>query len=306
MRAGRRLGRLSGFAAAVLIVLLASCSPAGVQLEQVAYAHVSPTQTMDLYRPTRIRGPLPVVVLIHGGSFLMGNASTESRLARELAGEGFAVASLNYRLSGEAGYPAGAQDVKAAVRWLRANAAEYRLDPDRIAAWGHSAGGWLANMLGATGDQPTIFDDPALGNPGQSSAVQAVVSWYGLSDFSTLDAQAQLVAVCAGRSPVHSAADSAESIWLGESLATSPRTASTSIPGYVATARQLPPWMLVHGDSDCVVPDGQSMQLQQALDRAGAQVTYVLVPGGRHGDPAIDVTQTQPSIEFLRAVFGMG
>ena len=110
-----------------------------------------------------------MVLLIHGGAFAGGDASMEAGYAQTLASQGIAAASVNYRLSGEAPYPAGAQDVKAAVRWLRANAAQYGLDPNNIGAWGQSAGGWMANMLGATGDQQTIFDDPALGNADQSS-----------------------------------------------------------------------------------------------------------------------------------------
>lgn len=303
-RRGALLGRLL-LATVVLAVLLTACSSDEVQMQTIPYAHVSARQTLDLYQPAGSHDPRPVVVLIHGGSFLMGDSSSESELARTLVDNGFAVAAVNYRLSGEARYPAGAQDVKAAVRWLRANAEQYHLDPDRIAAWGQSAGGWLAGMLGATGDQPTIFDDPALGNADESSAVQAVVSWYGISDFTTMDAQAPLVAACVGRTPLHGTADSAESMWLGEPVATSAKSASTNLSGYVASAQVLPPWYLVHGDSDCLVPDGQSQQLKQALDQAGASATYVLLPGVVHGDPAVDATQTHPSIDFLKAAFGM-
>lgn len=144
----------------------------------VAYASTSPSQTLDLYLPASDGSTAaPVVVLIHGGAFAMGDSGMEAGLAQTLVQQGFAVAAVNYRLSGEALYPAGAQDVKAAVRWLRANATQYGLDADKFAAWGQSAGGWMATMLGVTGDQATIFDDDSLGNPDQSDAVQAVVSW---------------------------------------------------------------------------------------------------------------------------------
>lgn len=289
----------------LLTLLLGACSPTPAQVQQIAYADESPAQTMDLYLPADSGEPAPVVVLIHGGAFALGDSGSESQLAQTLVDGGFAVAAVNYRLSGEAGYPAGAQDVKAAVRWLRAKASGYDLDQGRIAAWGQSAGGWLANMLGATGDQETIFDDPGLGNADRSSAVQAVVSWYGLSDFATLDEQAGQVSACAGRSQVHGTPDSAESIWLGEPVATSSKTATTNISAYVASAQALPPWYLAHGDSDCLVPDGQSAELKHALDEAGATSTYVLLPGAAHSDPAFDATQTQPSITFLKETFGM-
>ena len=260
---------------------------------------------MDLYLPSNADGPTPVVVLIHGGAFQMGDSSMEAGYARTLVDNGFAVAAVNYRLSGEALYPAGAQDVKAAVRYLRANAADYNINPDQVAAWGQSAGGYLANLLGATGDQETIFDDASLGNADQSSAVQAVVSWFGPSDFGSMDEQAADVAACAGQAQSHGTADSPESQWLGEAVATSDKTDSTDLSGYVATAGALPAWYLAHGDSDCLVPAGQSAELKAALDEASADSTYVVLEGAGHMDQAFDSTQLQPTIDFLKSTFGM-
>ena len=235
----------------------------------------------------------------------MGDSGMEAGLAQTLVQQGFAVAALNYRLSGEALYPAGAQDVKAAVRWLRANAAQYGLDPDKFAAWGQSAGGWMANMLGVTGDQATIFDDDSLGNPDQSDAVQAVVSWYGPVDFATMDQQAADVTACAGQSQVHGTADSPESQWLGEAVDSSDQTASTDLTSYLPTASAVPAFSLAHGDADCNVPAGQSQQLKDALDAAGATSTLTILPGAGHADPAFDQTQTEPTIAFLQQTFGM-
>lgn len=271
----------------------------------VAYADSSPTQTMDIYLPSGQLEPTPVVVLIHGGAFKMGDSSMEAEYARTLVENGFAVAAVNYRLSGEAAYPAGAQDVKAAVRYLRANAAEHNINPDEIAAWGQSAGGYLANLLGATGDQETIFDNDELGNADQSSAVQAVVSWFGPSNFATMDEQAAGVTACAGQAQSHGTADSPESLWLGEAVNTSDQTESTDLTAYVSKASTLPAWYLAHGDSDCLVPGGQSAELQEALDAAGADSTYVVLEGAGHMDQAFDSTQLQPTIDFLKATFGM-
>jgi acetyl esterase/lipase len=272
----------------------------------VAYATTSPSQTLDLYLPASDGSTaVPVVVLIHGGAFAMGDSGMEAGLAQTLVQQGFAVAALNYRLSGEALYPAGAQDVKAAVRWLRANAAQYGLDPDKFAAWGQSAGGWMATMLGVTGDQATIFDDDSLGNPDQSDAVQAVVSWYGPVDFATMDEQAADVTACAGQSQVHGTADSPESQWLGEAVDSSDQTASTDLTSYLPTASAVPAFSLAHGDADCNVPAGQSQQLKDALDEAGATSTLTILPGAGHADPAFDQTQTEPTIAFLQQAFGM-
>jgi acetyl esterase/lipase len=270
-------------------------------LTGLPYADASPSQTLDLYLPASTGSPAPLVVLIHGGAFAMGDSSMEAQKAQALVDAGFAVASINYRLSGEALFPAGAQDAKAAVRFLRANAEEYGIDPDRIGAWGSSAGGWLASMLGVTGDQETVFDDPALGNGDVSSAVQAVVSWFGPTDFATMDEQAADVTACAGQSQVHGAADSPESRWLGGALADVPDvTAQTNLGSYVAGASSVPAFYFAHGDSDCNVPDGQSRQLAEVLEGAGAGQTLAIVEGAGHADQKIDAEQTAPSIVFLQ------
>ena len=272
----------------------------------VAYASTSPSQTLDLYLPASDGSTAaPVVVLVHGGAFAMGDSGMEAELAQTLVQQGFAVAAVNYRLSGEALYPAGAQDVKAAVRWLRANASQYGLDPDKFAAWGQSAGGWMATMLGVTGDQVTIFDDDSLGNPDQSDAVQAVVSWYGPVDFATMDEQAADVTACAGQSQAHGTADSPESRWLGAAVDSSDQTDSTDLTSYLPAASAVPAFSLAHGDADCNVPAGQAQQLKDALDKAGATSTLTILPGAGHADPAFDQTQTEPTIAFLQDKFGM-
>ena len=208
---------------------------------------------------------------------------------------------------GEALFPAAVQDVKAAVRWLRANAAEYGIDPERFAAWGESAGGYLAAMLGTTGDQATIFDDPALGNADVSSAVQAVVDWYGPTDFLQMDAQfaAAAPAACNGQTQAHDPADSPESVYLGAAIQTVPDAAAAANPiTYIPTAKSLPAFSIAHGDSDCLVPNQQSAILQDALQAAGATSTFTLVEGASHGDQAITSAQTPVALEMLASVFG--
>jgi len=273
----------------------------------VPYATASPRQTLDLYLPEGDGSTVyPLVVLIHGGGFAVGDSADEKDRADFLAGKGFAAASLNYRLSGDAPFPAGVQDVAAAIRYLRAHAPGWGVDPARIAVWGESAGGYLAAMLGVTGGAPGAFDDPALGNPTVSSQVSAVVSWFGPSNFGSMDGQAG-DAGCDAMAQQHDLAGSPESTWLGAALPTVPeRVARASIVDRVRSARTLPPFLLVHGDQDCTVPPGQSHELHDALKDRGATVTLNVVHDAGHSDPKITQEQTRPSIDFLRAVFGTG
>ena len=273
----------------------------------VPYATVSPSQILDIWIPTTGGGPFPLVIFVHGGAFKMGDKAMEGGNVAAALEAGYAAASLDYRLSGEAIFPAAVQDVKAAVRFLRANADKYGLDPDRFAAWGESAGGNLVALLGTTGDQATIFDDPALGNADVSSAVQAVVDWYGPTDFLQMDAQfaAAAPAACNGQTQAHDPADSPESVYLGAAIQTVPDLAAAANPiTYIATAKDLPVFSIAHGDSDCLVPNQQSAILQDALQAAGATSTFTLVEGAGHGDPAITSAQTPVALEMLASVFG--
>ncbi len=273
----------------------------------VAYASASPSQTLDIYLPPGATGPVPLVVLIHGGAFKMGDAAMEAGDAAAILAKGYAAASVNYRLSGEATFPAGVQDVKAAIRFLRANASKYGFDPDKFAVWGESAGGYLASMVGATGDQTTIFDDASLGNAGVSSAVSAVVDWYGPTDFGQMDAEfaASSPAACNGQVQTHDDASSPESAWLGAALPTIPDTVKqASVLTYVATATKLPVYSIAHGDSDCQVPNQQSKILADAVTAKAGTATFTLVPGAAHGDPAITSAQTPVALAVLASVFG--
>ena len=144
------------------------------------YAQAGPhALRLDLYIPNDVPGPYPLIVWVHGGAFRMGDKANP--IARPLVAYGYAIASINYRLSHQAIFPAQIHDCKAAVRWLRAHAAGYDLDGARVGAWGDSAGGHLVAMLGAAGDVPELEGD--LGNLEHSSRVQAVCDWYGPSDF---------------------------------------------------------------------------------------------------------------------------
>jgi hypothetical protein len=150
------------------------------------YADISASQKLDIYLPETGSGPFPVIVALHGGSFAAGD-KRDFQIVPMLAalGRGYAVAAVNYRLIGEARFPAQINDVKAAIRWLRANAAHYALHPDKIALWGDTAGGNLAALAGVTSGSDKL-EDKQLGNAQQSSEVTAVVDWYGPIDFLTM------------------------------------------------------------------------------------------------------------------------
>jgi acetyl esterase/lipase len=236
-------------------------------------------QLLDLYLP-RAAGRLPLIVWIHGGAFRMG--SKEDRIPHEMLLQGYAIASLNYRLSQHARFPAQIEDCKAAVRWLRANADTYGLDPMRFAAWGESAGGHLAAMLGTAGHERGFEVGAHLEH---SSRVQAVLDFFGPTDFLQMDAH---------RLPegmVHDTADSPESQLVGGPIQEHRAEVARANPVSYVTP-QAPPFLIVHGDRDPLVPYHQSILLAAALEAAGVPVTFHTVAGAGHGnfdDPQIPI-----------------
>lgn len=246
----------------------------------LAYANASSAQILDLFVPEG-EGPFPLVINIHGGAFRGGSKEMlNPAIARALLDAGIAVASLNYRLSGEARFPAAVNDVKAAVRYLRANAPRFRIDSQRFLAFGQSAGGTLASMLG-TSAQASEFDDPAFGNVEQPSSVAGVIDWFGPTDFLRMDAQARQQD-CDEKSQTHGRAGSPESDYLGCEPATCPELAARANPITYITP-QAPPFLLQKGARDCVVPVGQSTLLYEKLKAAHVPVTFDLLPNAGHG-----------------------
>jgi len=245
---------------------------------------VSAAQKLDIYLPNSGTGPFPVIVSIHGGAF-KGGDKNGAELASALKGldSGYAVVSLNYRLSGEAIWPAQINDVKAAVRFIRANAAKYRLNPDRIAAWGGSAGGHLAALLGTSGGVEELQDD-SLGNAGVSDRVQAVVDMFGPINFLTMDEQFTKAGV-AGQ--VHNTAESPESALMGKALTLVPDLVKQANPETYIDAND-PPFFIQHGTADVLIPSQQSVDFAAALRKVlgTKKVSIELLAGAGHAGAA--------------------
>ena len=255
-----------------------------------AYAKTSPAQKLDIYLPDDGNGPFPVILSIHGGAFKAGDkADAQVRPMLEGLKRGYAVVSVNYRLSPEAKFPAQIFDIKAAVRWIRANAGQFKLNPDKIAAWGGSAGGHLSAMLGTSGGVKEL-EDLALGNPSQSSLVVAVVDWFGPTDFLKMDEQLKEGNV---KNPqTHSIPDSPESELIGKNLADAPELVNIVNPETYITPDD-PPFFIQHGRLDHLVPYQQSVNLADKLEKVigKSKVTLEILHDSDHGGPGFSTKE---------------
>jgi acetyl esterase/lipase len=242
-------------------------------LAYVTDGHVR--QKLDLYLPRQPAStPLPVIIWVHGGGWQNGSKDRCPALRLGFLERGYAVASIGYRLTDSAIFPAQIQDVKAAIRWLRAHAKEYDFDPNRFAAWGSSAGGHLVALLGTAGDVSDFETGPYLD---QSSRVQAVIDFYGPSDFLRF---VETPGYASHRQP-----GAPEAKLIGGRVTDHPdRAAAVSPVTYVT--RDDPPFLILHGTDDRVVPVNQSEVLHAKLTEAGVASTLHILPGSGHGGPA--------------------
>jgi len=233
---------------------------------------------MDIARPKEPSAArLPVIVFIHGGGWRAGDKSTGLPRIAEFVAEGnYVGASVGYRLSGEAIWPAQIYDCKAAIRFLRANAAKYGIDPDRIGIWGSSAGGHLVNLLGTSGDVKELEGD--CGTPGVSSRVTCVVPFCGPTDFVNPEG------IEGKREPTSLMA------LLGGKLEEKKAEAKAASPITYVTADD-PPFFLVHGTADPTVPYVQATRFKEALEKAGVKVNLLSLEGGGHAIGGPEVIQ---------------
>jgi acetyl esterase/lipase len=235
---------------------------------------------LDLYLPEKASATsLPVVVWIHGGAWQTG--SKDACPAAPMAAKGYAVASINYRLSQHAVFPAQIEDCKAAIRWLRANAKKYNLDPDHVGVWGASAGGHLVALLGTTAGVKEL--EGKGGNLDQPSRVQAVVDWFGPADLTKM----------AGP---RDDARSALAVLLGGSLQANKEKLEKASP-ITYVGKDSAPFLIMHGDKDNLVPISQSESLTAALKKAGVEVTMQVVPGVGHGGIGFNTPENRKLID---------
>lgn len=266
---GARIGRARG------TITIANDDPFFTVTNAVQYGQDDPSQVLALRIPTTGKAPFPLVIAIETDDWAFPDA--DAATAARQAYRGYAVATLSFRSSTTDAFPAQLVDVQEAIRWLRANAARFNLDPTRFALWGIGAGGHLAALAGTTSD------------------VQAVVTWYAQTDFLRLNAQA--LEAC-GETPIdHDAATSPESLLLGCPVPSCPDAAAEANPATHASPDD-PPFLIMHGDGDCEVPLAQAILLYDALRAAGADARLHVVPGGLHGGA---LWQTPATLEAVDA-----
>lgn len=241
---------------------------------------------LDLYRPAQAEEPLPLVIWIHGGGWR--NGSKDGTRAVRLLPHGYAVASVEYRLSGEAIFPAAIEDCKAAVSYLRRKAGEYGLDPYNFGVWGSSAGGHLVSLLGTTNDVLTFDTHPVTRKA--APFVQAVCNWFGPTDFLRMNDVLMRMD--------HNLPTSPESLFIGGPIQDNQERVQRANPiTYVSPSD--PPFLHMHGDKDGAVIFNQSELLHAALTEAGVPSTLYKVKNGDHGFRGADES---PEELFARVV----
>ena len=279
--------------AALLILTICAAEaqrvPVGVKAElDVPYAGTdNPRQRLDLFLPEKRTGgegaKLPVLVFVHGGAWQAGSKEQGRGQILKYVREGrCAGVSIGYRLSQEAKWPAQIHDCKAALRWIKADADRHGLDGDRIVVWGSSAGGHLVAVLG-TSAGVAAMDGEVGHHKDRDTKVAGVIDFFGPTDVSKMNAQ---------RLPGtmdHDGPDAPEAKLLGGPVQTIPEKVKSANP-MTYVDRNDPPFLIVHGDRDPLVPIGQSELLRDALTGAGVPVTLYAVKGGKHGgfeDPEV-------------------
>ena len=252
----------------------------------IQYNDESEAQKLDIYLPENGQGPFPVIVSIHGGAFMMGDKQ-DYQLNPMLKGldRGYAVVSVNYRLSKEAIWPAQIIDVKNAIVYIKNNAAKYNLNPNKVAVWGGSAGGHLSAMVGTTANVEKFGNI----NGQYDSSVNAVVDWFGPIDFLKMDEQ--LKASNLGPQD-HNDEESPESKLLGKKITEVPELVKDANPTtYVS--KNMPPFFIQHGRVDNIVPYQQSEILYNELLKYSNEDTieFEILNDASHGGPHFETNE---------------
>src|SRR6266850_1852391 len=278
--------------------------------------------TLDVYLPpagqSRPAAGFPLIVHIHGGAWMMGDSHFGGPFVdfpgvlASLAARGYVVASIDYRLSGEAAFPAAAQDVKAAIRWLRSRASDYEMDPARAMTWGESAGGHLAGLAAVSCNAQHL--EPAqtftfafantppyvLPSSEISDCVQGGVTWFGVFDFATIAAQAR-----EGKGSIsRDVADAPEWKMLGCFAKECKQGQITAASPVTYVDPKNPPLLLIVGAEDKIVPYHQTLEMAEKLKAAGVPHELMVIPGVDHGFMGKTLQQTrEANLKALDATF---
>ena len=256
-------------------------------------ANDNPRQALDLYLPKKPGSdkPLPVIAFIHGGAWRAGDKrSGLRRLAPFIASGDYAGVSIGYRLTNEAQWPSQIHDCKAAIRWIRAKAKKYNLDPTKIAVWGTSAGGHLVAMLGTSGEVKEL--EGKIGpHLDRSSRVDAVINFFGPAEMLTMGDHPSTMD--------HNAPDSPESLLIGGPILENKEKARSASP-IAHVTKDDAPILNVHGTADPLVPYPQSVDFNKKLVEAGVVSTLITITDGGHGNFGKATEEVNQSVsEFL-------
>ncbi|MDQ0115486.1 alpha/beta hydrolase [Paenibacillus harenae] len=237
----------------------------------VVYAHYGDVvRRLQIIVPGRSGYKFPLVVFVQGSAWRKQDLNAAIPNLCHIAAKGYVVASVEIRDTDIARFPAAVEDVKCAIRFMRKNAEEYGVDPNRVAVWGDSSGGHLSLMTGLTIGE---YDNGLYSE--QSDEVSAVIDYYGVSDLLTLGKYNDILD--------HDAADSPEGLFIGGKVKEHVELAKKASPLYQNLDKRLPPFLIIHGDSDKIVHVNQSIEMYKALKNHGQQVLFYKVVGADHG-----------------------
>ena len=290
---------------AMMLSIMALAQPPGFQMPETNpdFANISYAgddlegHKLDIYLPKDGKDKHPLIVVIYGSAWFSNNFKNAAymSLGKPLTDAGYAVATINHRSSTEAKYPAQINDVKGAIRHLRANADKYGLDTSFIGITGYSSGGHLSAMAGVTNDEKTHTSSDITidiegnvgGNLDQSSSVDAVVDWFGPVDMARME-----------NCETVKGADSPEAVLMGVAPAESPDMVALISPiTYISESTV--PMLVIHGNSDSVVPYCQGEYFSEALKKVGKLSDFITVEGGEHGPVTFNEDTFKAMVEFF-------
>jgi acetyl esterase/lipase len=270
-----------------------------------SYSSIDSDMRLDIYLPKGVTKP-PLMIWVHGGGMVFGNENTikydeGAKLLEVLIKNGIAVASVNYRLATKVPYPVTGQDVKTAIRYLRANAAKYGFNPKKFAIGGDSAGAYLSLMAAITGNQKSLFDDPADPNLKTSASVLAVFDLFGNANVLTMT-ENKIKYPCQNKNDFAYGMDPKMSVWFGDVTLPENREKvdSANLYPFLAKNKDLPNFFIIHGTADCSVSKYDSIELDKKVRALKGKSVLKLIPGENHGGPKIWVEANKQVPELAK------